>query len=136
MPNENNRLTVVERIYHQITGQNPTIISGGFTRKPIADVDQVWSRTPPKGIGPNWEPLDLGWITSCILLHVHNLSAESTIEVTFSCVVDDPCIEDPSRYCLVVPPNETLRITPSSARDLRMRSQSGQAQYTITAIPG
>ena len=130
MPNENNRITVVEHIYHQIAGKNPTVVTSIFTRN-VSKVDQVYQREPSVGFNEDWQSINLGWAIPCAMLVLKNLTDDHTLEATFKCI-----IEDPSRYCLLVPPRESIRITARSPEDLVVRSLQGPALYSITAIPG
>ncbi len=71
MPNAHDRVTIAGTLYHQIAGQNPTSVSLRCTTHLLTD-EQVYSRSPSKGIGPKWELLKFGWIENPSVLIVKN----------------------------------------------------------------
>jgi hypothetical protein len=134
MPNVANRITVVEHIYHQVAGHEPTPIDTIFTRY-TTEAEQVYLRKSPKGLSTEWESLDTGWVKDPSMVFIRNDAKEGTIEITFCCVLEDMSIMGPDPYCLHVPPGETQRLTVPDVTRLRMRRDEGNGQYTLIAIP-
>ncbi|MFA5376323.1 MAG: hypothetical protein WC455_11315 [Dehalococcoidia bacterium] len=126
MPNTTNRITVVEHVYHQVAGHDPTAIDSVFTRE-VTETEQVYTRKSPKGLSTEWEPLDTGWVKDPSMIFICNDAKEGTIEIMFlgGAVMDR----------LLVLPSETQRLTVPDATRLRIRRQEGIGQYTLTAIP-
>lgn len=128
MPNTRNRITVVEQIYHQVSGQNPTAISSGFSRE-VKSPEQVYSRTPPNGIG-DWEKLNLGWVENPSMVVIRNNDKVNTLEIGFTSKTGE--ISDIRFF---VPPGEPFRFMVNLYDRLLIRSSFERAAYTIYALP-
>ena len=148
MPNERDRITIAGTLYHQISGSNPTSISLRCTQHILSD-EQVYSRTPPKGIGPEWEALKLGWVEKCSLLCIKNEETsdpkdagqwkEKTIMIGRG-VIGEDCPGPRNKgeltpFC--VPPGMVSLLYPSNVIPLYIRSGGADSiKYTLFALPG
>jgi hypothetical protein len=54
------RLVIVENVYHQITGEQPTSLAPVAYSAPLASDEQPYQREFK--VGPGWEMLDHGWL--------------------------------------------------------------------------
>ena len=136
MPNANDRITVHGNVYHQVTGQDATMISLASSRiLSSQDHEQVWQRGN-RIATPEWSPLEYGWITNCSMIVIRNeegyeelrrklpIDPSLTLEVAYG---DGPGI--------LFPPATTLPFIPSDFRSLRVRCLGGRCRYTLTIIP-
>lgn len=139
MPNQFKRLTVVEKIYHQIPGSDPTGINIGFTRH-LQEDEEPYLRSPRKPVPIDWTPLDLGWIAeecksaSCVV--IRNLSRPK--EPVFL-QEDDEFIYikyKDSKEHFTIAPQEAMRFTPSDPKSLVIRSSTGKALFSLVIFPG
>ena len=133
MPNTLNRIVIAGNIYHQNAGENPTSIELACTRS-LSDEgnEQPWNRTPGKGVGEDWEQLNLGWIEgnpSLLLLRNLDDTAYGSedwegkhIEIRYS-----------GETPFVVPPGMPTVLYPQ--KPLEIRCRVGEARYTIIALP-
>jgi hypothetical protein len=138
MPNTTNRITIAGNIYHQNSGDNPSSFSLGSTR-PLPDDarEEVWNRCPPKGIGPEWKRLSLGWIDEmdCSLLALRNESDGVYGEPSWEDFTIEICEEGGEDHPSIVPPGLITIIYPRPGHQLQIRSRKLVAKYTVLAIP-
>lgn len=139
VPIVKDRITVVESLYYQPFGGNPSVIDCRYDRWLDCVDEQPYSRKSK--VGEEWIPLDIGWITACGLLHIENNEGKFPFRI--------PTAEEKaesnakvleinyagSERCLLVPPGESTRIIPSHPKDLLIRCRKGQAKFTVTAFP-
>lgn len=134
------KVTVVEQVYHQSSGNNPYQFSTGFCRR-LKTKEQTYQRTTT--VGTDWEPLDCGWLYNISLLEIKNEegkpgqfhmddddraeTAKRIISLRFGVVGQWPHI--------LIPPGESCRFSPVSVHAIYISSQHGTARYTLTAIP-
>ena len=134
------RITVVETIYHQPFGQNPFSIEDRYDRE-LETKEQPYSRLCKAT--EEWEPLDCGWLASgASLLHIKNDEKLGT-EVL-------PTTQEKEEHakhvlqvklgrgilCLcLIPPGETMRISPTELAGITIRSAHGNTNFTLTLFP-
>jgi len=127
MPNEQNRITIAGTAYHQLAGQNPFSVPLRGTMR-LTSEEQVYSRTPPQGVGEVWEVLDTGWLKSrCSVVYIRNEEPAdgSTIEMG----------SGGSILPLCVPPGMVGVFYPTGTLAIRCNPGRGTAKYTVYAIP-
>ena len=139
------RLTVVERVYHQPGGEEAICELTRFTRL-LSTNEQVYTR---KGkVEQEWKPLDVGWFSEscCGLLLLSNLEGEfpdriptpeeksdvaaRILEVSFG-PLDGP---EFYAHCIVLP-KESLRIHPARVNRIAVRSKHGTVHYRTCIYP-
>lgn len=138
------RLTVVESIYHQTTGEQPSAVLTRFSRDLESD-EQPYVRRRRKAT-PEWQPVDYGWVESPAMVVIQNderrllraratnptdeerLAAEAkVIELRFADSSHSPV--------WLILPGETMRGSPSPGASLRVRCLAGEAQYNLFVYP-
>ena len=135
MPNEQNRVTIAGTAYHQLIGQNPFSVPLRGSM-PLTSEEQVYSRTPPKGIGEAWELLDTGWLRGrCSIIYIRNeepiggprieIGKEGT-EIGGLSIFPVP---------LCVPPGMVGVFYPIGSLAIRCEAGGSAARYTVYAIP-
>lgn len=137
---EISRFVVVESIYHQHHGRQPTGTEHRYQRW-LSSNDQPYVRE--LHLTEEWAPLDCGWLKSASLLHLHNIppsyktyptpgeaatNASKIIEVGL-------LVHPPITVCFVVPPGETFRASPANLTPLYLRCRRGTANCTLTLFP-
>ena len=146
-------MTVVEQIYHQPAGEEPTAYHHSFVRKLFIQ-EQPYSRKIK--VGGGWQPLDLGWFAdkpdAVGMVQVINnegrftqtqptdeeraAAAAKVIEVVGG--MDDPTRslwKGPVGMLLLVYPKESMRNTVERPNNLWVRCQSGVACATVNVFP-
>lgn len=135
------RIGVVESIIHQTLPDQPTDTVSRYTRE-LATHEQPWKRKVT--VTEEWQTLDIGWITSCSLLHIEN--TEGTVPTVVPTPVERIVLEakvvqlafldcDDSQVWLI-PPRESFRGCPLRPGKLRVRCQKGAAECMLTVFPG
>lgn len=149
MPNVHNRVTIAGTLYHQVSGSNPTSISLSCTQHILSN-EQVYARTSPKGIGPEWEPLSFGWVEDCFLFYIRNneaadpKNAEEWKKKTI--LVGSGTKENPEvgiyvmniqRIPLCIPPGMVSLLYPSLGEGSLHISSGGDesVKYTLFVLP-
>ncbi len=124
-PNKS-RMCVVDTLYHQAPNESPTGADSRFYRWLDQDEQPYGPRVVK--VGPDWAPLDCGWLdeASMVLLECRQ-GAE--LEIGTSAVVDSPV------PFAVVRRGESARFEPYNLSCLRVRSTDGEAKYAVTIIP-
>jgi hypothetical protein len=146
-------ITVVEQIYHQPAGEEPTAYHHSFVRKLFIQ-EQPYSRKIK--VGEGWQPLDLGWFRdrpdAIGMVQVVNSEGRLTqtqptdeeraavaakVICVVSKVVGDRIIgvlaEDD--FCWQIFPGESFLGSPTNANRLWIRCKSGVAQATVNVFP-
>lgn len=136
------RVTVVERVYHQLPYKEAHQVEARFSRNLES---KKRHHTEYLEATEEWQPLPCGHLQDDVgMLVLHN-DAETTpgvipspedldelakrvIEVSYACPSD-------SYNCWLVPPGESMRGMPSHATQLFYRCQHGTAEATLTLIP-
>ena len=136
------RITVVEKVYHQSVGEQPTQADVVFVRN-LLTKEQPYVRHVK--VGENWTPVDYGWLNSVSFVVIQNDEGKFVVVPTpeelatvMARVVDVSFKESVGHGSLQIPPGESLRCSPSddtSTKALCLRCRSGVAQVTITAYP-
>lgn len=78
VPEIPSRMTVVERIYHQLKDEQPTSVRRTFTVKLESDEDPFSRKM---AVGTEWKVLDLGYVQDVGILYLVNLDNETDILV-------------------------------------------------------
>lgn len=133
------RLTVIEKVYHQLPGEQPTVAEHQFVRQLLSD-EQPFARKFK--VPHDWKVLDLGWIERAGMLVLRNEEGRHPVVVPTPkerAEIDRRVIEvafdegaDPA---LVVLPGESCRFHPIRLRDVRVRCPAGMASATIHLNP-
>jgi hypothetical protein len=138
------RLTVVEQVYHQLPGENPTRIESKFYQA-LDIAEQLYHRRMKAT--ERWQKIDCGWIQEVSEVCIHNdegrflvvqpsdeeraEAARKVLEVSFGDYGPDP----PSGPVWLVRPGQSMRGCPSEFQRLCIRSQCGEARCSIYLIP-
>ena len=129
-PTSHQRLSVVEIVYHQITGQQPSCTDSRFSRTLETD-EQVWIRRMVID-SSHWHPIDAGWLTGkrvgMLLLKNDEPQGSRTVVAVSS------SHGSPETAWLLLP-GETLRGVPYRPADFKLRCVSGRATCLVTLIP-
>lgn len=132
------RITVIERVYHQVRGEQPKGFETTFVLPTLGD-DEPYSRKV-KIVG-QWTPLDLGWITRARMMILRNdegkfphrvpspaereLASRKVVQVSF----------DGETPALDVHPTETARFSPSDLTRVWLRCLDGMAHGVVQLYP-
>lgn len=119
------RLTVVEKLYHQTHGGEPTCVESTYEVQLQTD-EEVYARQLAVNETPT--KLDLGWLNdkpiNQIVIHNKETSPTKPIFIGF----------EGSETRLIVLPGQSSRFLPS--RDVVISSASGSAKCRVQVIPG
>lgn len=135
------RVTVLDKVYHQVHGSNPEAIECKFSCD-LETTEQLYKRHLQ--VTEEWQSLDCGWLKDKVgMLVIHNSEgrfltvnptteqqnavSKKVVEVAYSSRVD--------QGCWLVPPGQSMRGCPSRADDLMLRSQSGNIEITLYLLP-
>lgn len=140
-PTPKNTLTVVENVYHQVVGEQPTMTESRFTRD-LESTEQVFTRHLV--LTEEWKPLEVGWLDQLSMMVIKNnegigLKQIPTKEQREE--IDQRVIEvsyTPNSFKFMgwtIFPRESMRACPSDARLLHLRCRTGTARATITLLP-
>lgn len=133
------RVTVVETVYHAPAGRSPTPIESRFERKLETD-EQLYQRYMK--VGEKWTPLDCGWLGENVgMLLIHNeeglnlftIPTEEELAAINARVVELSYNRTGEGWLVL--PRESMRACPSSTKGLFMRCRSGEANITVSLIP-
>lgn len=121
------RLTMVQRIYHQVNGGDASEISSSSSRSLESD-EQVYERHTT--VAEDAVRLDLGWIgqgnLSVALVVVRNDEDKGIVEVVFP----------GADVTLLVHPRESVAFCPTHPDQIALRSQGGKLKFTSFVVPG
>ena len=129
-------LTVVETVYHQPAGEEPTAVSVQFVR-PLETQEQPYVRKIK--VGEQWQPLDLGWVEQPgMILLVNDEGKFTQVNPT-----DEERAEAESKVIAVgndsgswlVYPGSCFRGEAAPFSDVAVRCKSGVARATIHVYP-
>lgn len=153
------RVAINETVYHQQIGKQPTSISHRSSRWLLSD-EQPWRREFT--VGPEWIPLDLGWIGDRVgLLHLANLGGSrlptnptienltETLRLTVDVAIlidindrDEPRDQHSPPLVPVVlvptwqvPPGDALRGLPRNPQNLRVCCVGGLVKCVLNLFP-
>lgn len=144
------RIVVKDLIYHQVHGEQPTVMElPGFTRALKTD-EQLWSRK--QTVGPEWTALDIGWFKDqpCGMLVIENLEghflqtqptdeerAAVEVKVVELCLSGIGIGDDGSAPMadVLLPVRETCRFQPNDLRLIGLRCPTGPAKVQVTIFP-
>lgn len=113
------RLTVVESVYHQINGEQPTIVDPGYT-VPIKSDEQPYIRRLT--ITDSWQPLDCGWINKASLLVLQNTERDPSKRIELSNGV-------------YIPVGASVRLYVNDIHELKIRCVEGNGRAVINLYP-
>ena len=134
------RVTVVETIYHQVQGEQPTTIESRYSRNLKTD-EQLYQRRFT--VTEDWVLLDLGWAGNNIsLLHIsneegkfpHKIPTPEEIEEVARRVIE-VSYAPTSGMGWSIPPGESIRGIPTRVESLFLRCVCGKAKCVLTLVP-
>ena len=132
-------LTVVEITYHQVWGEEPTLVESKFERR-LKTSEQPYTRRVR--VSEEWRPLELGWLSDMplsllivqsregVALRAH-LSEEEQADLAARII--EVAYEGSPGWC--IPPGESMRGCPSTPENLLLRCRHGEASAIIYAFP-
>jgi hypothetical protein len=135
------RLTVVEDISLSIEGGRPVVFPPTRYGKALLSTEQVYFRHTT--VGPEWIPLDHGWLPSCSVLHIVNKEKSYRANPTpeerqrdRNLIVEIGTLygED-IRPLFFIPPGLPFRSPAANLEALHLRCPTGTASITISVIP-
>lgn len=139
MAEAKNRLTVVEKVYHQVMGEGATdMVDNRFYRE-LKTEEQVYQRKLKAT--EEWQKLDCGWITECGMLAIKNEEGlfhntlptpEERAEVATHVLELGIGAQEASWQVL---PQESMRGCPMSLQSIYVRCRHGTAKFTLTLFP-
>lgn len=123
------RIAVVEYVYHQLPGKQPSAAESRFGAD-LASDEQPYVRNIKDGIGDSWTNLDCGWVEHASMLVLTNCEkGGSVLEVSL-------CRDNQSPECVVeVPSGQSARFKPSSLSSVKVRFREGRHPVTIQLFP-
>lgn len=143
------RIVVVENVYHQQHGEQPTGVATRFSRT-LGSEEQPYIRKAT--LGQDWQEIDRGWIEEPGLLVLINESgpppsvipsdeetmelAARLIEVAIKAPGEGKGKGEPFLMICRIPRGESLRIMPTDVAAIRIRCASGTARYSLYLFPG
>jgi hypothetical protein len=122
------RLVATGHVVHQRPGFPGKLFGKAFTRVLQSD-QQPYERELT--VVPEWQPLDVGWITDCSMLMLENRGKE-LVEV---CVRARKTMLTPLEPDLLLPPDEYIRVTPADASRWHLRSTAGPVPCVLMLTP-
>lgn len=138
MQDPKDRITVVQHIYHQSTGEQPTQIDNNFTRN-LETIDQPYVRrckaTETK------QKLDCGWLQDVSRIIIINeegtnlqvVPTDGERKATAAKILELSFQENGPGWLIL--PGESFHGSPSDVSNLLIRSLSGITKYTLHALP-
>lgn len=138
------RVVVVEQVYHQQPGGQPTVVESKYTRRLDSDEQPFGPRRIR--VTEEWTKLDTGWVVEGGMLCLSNEEGKiMTVQPSPSERRDidsrivEVCLVDPETGNVggvwLVPPGESLRAATASFNGLRIRCRKGSARIVFTVIP-
>ena len=145
------RLTIVSVVYHQPLGEEPHSFPHKISRPLLTD-EQAYTRKLK--VTQEWQPIDIGWLTSLSLLLITNEEgkyatqpseeeklaiSQKVLEIGFQGKVNYPPAYDLSSLfptpVFLIGPGDSFSASPCDCESLYLRCQSGVAKVTINAFP-
>lgn len=154
-PKFQDRLTVVEKVYHQQHGEQPIQIERSFERR-LQTQDAPYNGHPRRMIGEDWTPLDFGWledggVSAAYILNDEgkNLKMMPTAEEKSAIAakvleianvvdlldIDGTAKPTPVGMIITVPPGETCLLSLDNFDSIRVRCRSSVARVSIWLFP-
>lgn len=136
------RISVVERVYYQVHGEQPTDIEHTSQSYGMTE-EQPFSRRTK--VGPDWSPLPYGWVAPHnALVHIVNEEGEFTDNPTEaerarveSLIVHVAFIQDTHAIpAISIPPREGVRFRVLDASLVRLRCEAGTTRIKVNVFPG
>lgn len=134
------RLTVVDKVYHQPFGKKAVLTQSKFTRG-LDSKHQLYVRYLEAT--EEWQRLDTGWLGD----DVGHLVIQNDEEVNRQVNPTDAEQEAVAKRVIqlsylgksqlhwLIPPGESMRGMPLSPQSLYYRCQHGTAEFTLTLVP-
>lgn len=135
------RITVVDTVYHQASGADPTCAESRFNRELLTD-ELPYSRQMK--LEEHWRPLDHGWMAASGMLFIRNeegrfaqvvptaVERGEALRKIVEIGIETSVGVIPFAY---VPPGESCRWPPMDVRVLRLRTRFKMAKVTLTLFP-
>jgi len=134
------RVTVVETIYHQVQGEQPTTIDSRYSRN-LETNEQLYQRRFT--VAEDWTLIDLGWAGKNVsLLHIsneegrfpHNIPTLEELEEAAKRIIEVSYVPT-SGMGWSIPPRESMRGLPTKVESLFLRCACGKAKCILTLVP-
>jgi hypothetical protein len=145
-------ISVVETVYHQLTDGQPIAVESRFSRSTETD-EQPYQRKIT--VTEEWKSIDHGWIEQVGMLHLSNeegvfsvMPTEEEKQEVLEKIVEIGVAEIQSfanakisfspaniLVCLIILPQESMRVVPYDIPRLRIRCRKGTAKCIITLFP-
>lgn len=130
-------VTVVESVYHQVPGEQPTQPVESRYSSELATDEQPFIRKFK--VGSEWKALETGWLNDCSMLVLKNEAPHWTVQPTDEerleaalKVVEMGC---GGKALAELPPGESLRFRPADICSLRVRCIAGAANCVLCLFP-
>lgn len=134
------RITIVESCYFEQDGEGPVVVENRFSRE-VEGQDQPYVRNLK--IGPEWMPLQYGWVEAPGLITITNREGEDqqlipTEEQAHQLATRhlDISFREPRMVDQRIPPGESCRIFPTENTNIYLRSPNGQIKVCVNIFPG
>lgn len=143
------RITVVEMVYFQSSGDQPIAVDSRFARDCATD-EQPFTR-PSFSVGEEWVSVPSAWLDEAGMLVLVNLTgrgqhvvptprqrqvfADAVVELGVADGVDTATYKTAVVPFAYVPAGESCRLSPVSFRSLRLRCRKGEARCNVTVMP-
>jgi hypothetical protein len=135
----NGTLTVVETVYHQQLGDQPLPVTTRFVRN-LSSQEQPYVRKLT--LGPEWVPLDTGWITEASYVIIANEGngpitknpTDEQIQEEANRLIDISFMGEDPHPCMTIPSGESLRMCPVDLTMIKIRCLV-TARCRITVFP-
>jgi len=134
------RITVVDNLYFQETGEQTSQFSCQFSRN-VESEQQPYERRLKAT--EEWQPIDTGWLDEDVgALFIRNEAGKNLQTIP----TEAEALEISKQVLQLsfggtefaawnVPPGESFRGSPATIKDLMIRSLSGTPRYTLYLIP-
>jgi len=132
------RITVIDRVYHQRLGEEAQEFPCTFSRE-LETTEQPYTRQLVAT--EEWKPLDHGWIERVGMLIVVNQEGRF-LQTNPSKEQKDEAAKkilelqyEGSAWSWLIPPGESFRGMPGDITNLLIRSRSGTIKFTVHVLP-
>lgn len=132
------RLTIVERVYHQQYGQSPVSHESRYSVR-LKTHEQPYLRYATAS--EEWKPLDCGWLKGAAGMMVISNEAGKNTQVNLT---DDEkkavaaqvleVLHDGDKYPMIIQPKESIRIRTDNDDLLIIRCRKGTVRYSLFAL--
>lgn len=136
----NSRIVVVEKIYHQLQGEQPIGCEHQYSQELRTD-EQPYERRCVAT--EEWQPLDCGWLEDVSMLHIVNEEGqfkqvnptdEERAEAAKKILEVGHYLPHECSDWLILP-GQSMRGCPMTAGQLHIRCRSGKACYRLRFYP-